>query len=66
MSWSQKMELLQSDREGHLRKAAALTLLRNTELPARTIVEEALKAASEICIYTNTNFTIDELNTTHD
>ena len=51
---------------GPFAQAAALTLLQNTELPARKIVEEALKAASEICIYTNTNFTIDELNTTHD
>ena len=51
---------------GPFAQAAALTLLRNTKLPARAIVEEALKAAGEICIYTNSNFTIDELNTTHD
>ena len=51
---------------GPFAQAAALTLLRNTKLPARAIVEEALKAASDICIYTNSNFTIDELNTTHD
>ena len=51
---------------GPFAQAAALALLRNTKLPARAIVEEALKAAGEICIYTNNNFTIDELNTTHD
>ena len=51
---------------GPFAQAAALTLVRNTKLPARAIVEEALKAAGEICIYTNSNFTIDELNTTHD
>ena len=51
---------------GPFAQAAALTLLRNTKLPARAIVEEALKAAGDICIYTNSNFTIDELNTTHD
>lgn len=50
---------------GPFAQAAALTLLRNTKLPARAIVEEALKATGEICIYTNSNFTIDELNTTH-
>ena len=33
---------------GPFAQAAALALLRNTELPARTIVEEALKAAGEI------------------
>ena len=51
---------------GPFAQAAALTLLRNSKLPARKIVEESLKAAGEICIYTNNNFTIDELNTTHD
>ena len=46
---------------GPFAQAAAMSLLRNTELPARRIVEEALKVAAEICIYTNTYFTIDEL-----
>ena len=46
---------------GPFAQAAAMSLLRNTELPARRIVEEALKVAAEICIYTNTHFTIDEL-----
>ena len=51
---------------GPYAQAAALTLLRNSKLPAREIVEESLKVAGEICIYTNNNFTIDELTTTHD
>ena len=51
---------------GPFAQAAALALLRNTGLSARTIVEEALKSAGDICIYTNTNFTIDELTTNHD
>lgn len=51
---------------GPFAQAAALALLRNTELPAKAIVEEALKAAGEICIYTNHNVTIDELTQTHD
>ncbi|MDB4021367.1 ATP-dependent protease subunit HslV [Litorivicinus sp.] len=51
---------------GPFAQAAALTLLRNTDLSARQIVEEALKTASEICIYTNSNFTIDELGPSND
>jgi len=41
--------------------AAARALLRNTDLDARSIVEQSLKIASEICIYTNSNFEIKEL-----
>ena len=51
---------------GPFAQAAALALLRNTGLSARTIVKEALKSAGDICIYTNTNFTIDELTTNHE
>ena len=36
-------------------------LLRNTKLSARRIVEEAMKIACEICIYTNANVTFEEL-----
>ncbi|HPC36891.1 MAG TPA: ATP-dependent protease subunit HslV [Candidatus Marinimicrobia bacterium] len=38
--------------------AAARALLRHTEMNAREIVAESLRIASEICIYTNNNFTI--------
>ena len=42
-------------------KAAALALLGETELDARAIVERALGIAADICIYTNSQFTIEEL-----
>ena len=41
--------------------AAALALSRDTQLDARVIVEKSLAIAAEICIYTNTNFCIEEL-----
>ena len=41
--------------------AAARMLVRHTSLPAHSIVEESLRAASEICIYTNEHFTFEEL-----
>ena len=41
--------------------AAARALLAHSQLPARQIVEESLKLAAEICIYTNANLTIEEL-----
>jgi len=41
--------------------AAARALLRHTALSAREIAEEALRIASQICIYTNEHFIIEEL-----
>jgi ATP-dependent HslUV protease subunit HslV len=41
--------------------AAARSLLRHTELTAKEIVLEAMKIASEICIYTNFDLIIEEL-----
>jgi len=46
---------------GPFAQAAALALLRNTELDARGIVEQALAIAADICIYTNRSITIEEL-----
>lgn len=46
---------------GDYARSAALALYRNTDLDARKIVEEAMKIAGEICIYTNTNFIIEEI-----
>lgn len=46
---------------GAYAKAAALALLEETELDARAIVERALGIAADICIYTNNQFTIEEL-----
>ena len=42
--------------------AAARALLNNTELDAREIVEKGLTIAGDICIYTNQQQTIEELN----
>ena len=41
--------------------AAARALLQHTELSAREITEEALRIASEICVFTNDRLTIEEL-----
>ena len=41
--------------------AAARALYRHTELAPRAIAEAAMTIASEICIYTNANLTIEEL-----
>lgn len=41
--------------------AAALALSRETKLDARAIVEKSLAIAAALCIYTNANFTIEEL-----
>jgi ATP-dependent HslUV protease subunit HslV len=41
--------------------SAARILIKHTTLSAREIVQESLNAASDICIYTNKNFTIEEL-----
>ena len=46
---------------GPYAQAAARALLENTELDARSIVERALNIAGDICIYTNHNLTIEEL-----
>ena len=46
---------------GAFATAAARALLRHTEMNAREIVAESLRISSEICIYTNNNFTIIEL-----
>lgn len=41
--------------------SAAKALLRNTKLEAKKIAEEAMKIASETCIYTNSNYTYEEI-----
>ncbi|HEY5125221.1 MAG TPA: HslU--HslV peptidase proteolytic subunit, partial [Ignavibacteria bacterium] len=42
--------------------AAARMMLKYSKLGAKEIVNEALKQAANICIYTNDNITIEELN----
>ncbi|CUX96236.1 ATP-dependent protease subunit HslV [Candidatus Gullanella endobia] len=46
---------------GPYAQSAARALLENTKLSASEIVEKALKIASNICIYTNQFYTIEEL-----
>ena len=42
-------------------QAAATALLEHTDLDARSIVQEAMKIAASICIYTNDIVTIEEI-----
>ncbi len=47
---------------GSYAKAAARAMLDTTELDARSIVENGLQIAGDICIYTNQNRTIEQLD----
>ena len=46
---------------GAFAQAAAKALARHTPMPPREIAQHAMTIASEICIYTNANLTIEEL-----
>ncbi len=46
---------------GPYAQAAALALLQNTDLNARSIVEKALAIAADICVFTNRNIVVEEL-----
>ncbi len=46
---------------GPYAQAAALALLQQTKLDARSIVEQSLKIAGDICVFTNHNIEIEEL-----
>ena len=46
---------------GSFALAAARMLVKHSALGAREIVEESLYAAADICVYTNSNLTIEEL-----
>ncbi|HVS73865.1 MAG TPA: ATP-dependent protease subunit HslV [Candidatus Acidoferrales bacterium] len=41
--------------------AAARAMVKHTKLGAKDIAQEAMRIASEICIFTNANFTVEEL-----
>jgi len=41
--------------------AAARALAAHTALTARQVVEESLRIASEICVFTNQQWTVEEL-----
>jgi ATP-dependent HslUV protease, peptidase subunit HslV len=46
---------------GSFALSAARALIRHTELSPRAIAETAMSIAAEICIYTNSSLTIEEL-----
>ncbi len=46
---------------GAYAQAAAIALIRHTELDAGTIADTAMKIAAGLCIYTNEDITIEEL-----
>ncbi|OZB12579.1 MAG: HslU--HslV peptidase proteolytic subunit [Marinobacter sp. 34-60-7] len=46
---------------GHYALAAGRALIAHTDLPAQTIVEESLRIAADICVYTNHSVTIEAL-----
>lgn len=41
--------------------AAARALIKHTDLPAAEVAAEAMRIASEICIYTNSDIVVEEL-----
>lgn len=47
---------------GSFALSAARALVQNTEMDARDIVDKSLTIAGEICVYTNLNHTIEELD----
>jgi ATP-dependent HslUV protease subunit HslV len=47
---------------GPYAQASARALYDNTSLSAKEIVEKSMKITSDICIYTNKNIVIEELN----
>jgi len=42
-------------------QAAASALIKHTDMDARSIVQEAMKIAASICVFTNTDVTIEEM-----
>ncbi len=46
---------------GNYALSAARALAKNTKMSAKDIAQEAMRIASDICIYTNVNFSIEEL-----
>ncbi|PZP23259.1 ATP-dependent protease subunit HslV [Pseudomonas kuykendallii] len=47
---------------GGFAQAAAMALLRHSKLSAREIAESALNIAGSICVFTNQNLTLEELD----
>jgi len=49
---------------GPFAQSAAKALIQNSDLDAREIVEKSLTIAADICVYTNHNHTVEELDFT--
>lgn len=47
---------------GNYARSAAQALCDNTKLSAKSIVGKSLQIAADLCVYTNNNFTIDEID----
>ena len=47
---------------GPFAQSAAKALLQNTDLSARDIVEKSLTIAADVCVFTNHNHTVEELD----
>lgn len=47
---------------GQYAMSSARALLNNTDLSAKDIVEKSLGIAADICVYTNNNLTIEEID----
>ena len=47
---------------GNFALAAARVLIKHTNLDARTIAEESMRMASNLCVYTNDQLTFEELS----
>jgi ATP-dependent HslUV protease subunit HslV len=46
---------------GNYALAAARALITNTKMTAKEVAKEAMRVAGEICIFTNSNLTIEEI-----
>ena len=46
---------------GNYALSAARALYKNTKMSAREIAEKSMQIASEICVFTNSNFVIEEI-----
>jgi ATP-dependent HslUV protease subunit HslV len=58
----QENDLIGVGSGGNYALASARALLENSDLSARDIVEKSLNIAGDICVFTNTNLTIETLN----
>jgi ATP-dependent HslUV protease subunit HslV len=55
------VELIAIGSGGIYALASARALMKNTQLDARMIAEESMRIAADICVYTNSQLTFEEL-----